>query len=606
MNNTDSKKKTKITEITRSTIDTITTHAVLSKAISNDTKPTPGYLFPEIARLTQSPGTSSVTLSQLLKIITPVNGDKSSLSNLGGGVGGGAVTSSSSLTYSSSPHVLLKALKILRQLAQSGSAEFRTNLARRGKGLLAEIVGYRGQWDEIHGDRFNEDIRNVAEDLIEYMHANPVQEEELVGGFSDSFTDKEAMVMRNSTQGLPGFGNPEHDDSDSEKDALRPSIPKKKSKKKDEKPMPPLPGFGNPEFENDDVNSEPTLMKRLVEKLQDMTAPPPPMAMRAAFREQEQRRQKLFVGEYSMRDETHGGIHNNPNYTSSKAKEGAVALIGTNPFKRTVRVQGMAAGGWNEISSSKDGSGIRASLLDMTASHVFPVARSGTGSVQFRNETAGLVYERAQHVQTELVRSKLQQSLLSDLLTEDKSNKSSTQDLIDTTFSVPNSTPAQQTEIDISFVFWGIAKDICDVVVAALEQEKSSSLVDQSEDLNALNATNQGTPVMTGLLRDMIDWIEHENWERRLRYLFVLDAFLAHPKIEPELMGCSSLPVLSKTLMGPMCLEAAQPSVQELSSHLAKYIKNEYRGSSRSSVSSGKIRAMSLINMTLLDISDKP
>ncbi|KAF9897237.1 hypothetical protein BX616_005942, partial [Lobosporangium transversale] len=496
--------------------------------------------------LTQSPGTSSVTLSQLLKIITPVNGDKSSLSNLGGGVGGGAVTSSSSLTYSSSPHVLLKALKILRQLAQSGSAEFRTNLARRGKGLLAEIVGYRGQWDEIHGDRFNEDIRNVAE----------------------------------------------HDDSDSEKDALRPSIPKKKSKKKDEKPMPPLPGFGNPEFENDDVNSEPTLMKRLVEKLQDMTAPPPPMAMRAAFREQEQRRQKLFVGEYSMRDETHGGIHNNPNYTSSKAKEGAVALIGTNPFKRTVRVQGMAAGGWNEISSSKDGSGIRASLLDMTASHVFPVARSGTGSVQFRNETAGLVYERAQHVQTELVRSKLQQSLLSDLLTEDKSNKSSTQDLIDTTFSVPNSTPAQQTEIDISFVFWGIAKDICDVVVAALEQEKSSSLVDQSEDLNALNATNQGTPVMTGLLRDMIDWIEHENWERRL--------------IEPELMGCSSLPVLSKTLMGPMCLEAAQPSVQELSSHLAKYIKNEYRGSSRSSVSSGKIRAMSLINMTLLDISDKP
>ena len=59
--------------------------------------------------------------------------------------------------------MLLKALKILRQLAQSGSAEFRSSLARRGKSVLAEAVTYRGQWDEIHGDRLNENIRTAAE-----------------------------------------------------------------------------------------------------------------------------------------------------------------------------------------------------------------------------------------------------------------------------------------------------------------------------------------------------------------------------------------------------------------------------------------------------------
>lgn len=59
--------------------------------------------------------------------------------------------------------MLLKAVKILRQLAQSGSVEFRRSLPRQGKGLLAELVGYRGPWDEVHGDRFNNDVRTVTE-----------------------------------------------------------------------------------------------------------------------------------------------------------------------------------------------------------------------------------------------------------------------------------------------------------------------------------------------------------------------------------------------------------------------------------------------------------
>ena len=120
--------------------------------------------------LTQSPATCSIVLTQLLKAITPSGHAGSSSvtsthaqSFVGSATGGPASSGASSSAYTSSPHVLLKALKILRQLAQSGSVEFRTLLARRSKGLLVEMVGYKGPWDEVHGDRFNEDVRTVAE-----------------------------------------------------------------------------------------------------------------------------------------------------------------------------------------------------------------------------------------------------------------------------------------------------------------------------------------------------------------------------------------------------------------------------------------------------------
>lgn len=39
-----------LAESTRATINSLKAHALLSKALANDPKPTPGYLFPEIAR----------------------------------------------------------------------------------------------------------------------------------------------------------------------------------------------------------------------------------------------------------------------------------------------------------------------------------------------------------------------------------------------------------------------------------------------------------------------------------------------------------------------------------------------------------------------------
>ncbi|KAG0006588.1 Cell cycle checkpoint control protein rad9b, partial [Entomortierella chlamydospora] len=522
-----------ITQTTKSTINTIKAHALLAKALSNDPKPTPGYLFPEIARLTQSPGTSTVVLSQLLKTLTSSGGSSSSNSQAIGS------TTGTTPTYTNSPHVLLKALKILRQLVQSGSVEFKTNLARRGKDILAKMVGYRGEWDEVHGDKFNEDVRTVAEDLLEYMHANPVQEQD-----DPDLTDREAAVLKNSTQDLQGFGNPEYDDSDSEDNMSQKNATRGK-KKATAKATPPLPGFGNPAFEKDIDYTEPTLMSRLVDRLQEMTAPPPPMTMRAAHRQQEQRRQKLFVGEYSMRTDAH-----------SRSKEGPIILMGTNPFKRTTRTQGLVAGGWGE--KTVDSSGM--STQDYITSRVFPQYRSGTRSIQFRNPMAEAVYKLAQYIETGLVRSKFQ----SQLLTRDGDARSS--DLMDTTASLP-------THRDFSsetLLFWGTSKDISDVVLEHLASEKSATLVDHLGDDKPSNPS-QRVSAMTGFVRDMIDWIEQEDWERRIRYLFVLDVLLAHPEIEGELLNCSALPMLSKTLAGPMCLEAPQRSVRVLSTQLESF-----------------------------------
>ncbi|KAG0219843.1 AP-4 complex accessory subunit Tepsin [Mortierella sp. NVP41] len=552
-----------LAESTKATINSLKAHTLLSKALANDPKPTPGYLFPEIARLTQSSGTCTAVLSQLLKVISPTGYPASATSSTFIGQsnfaipGSGTTTgqSSSPTAYASSPHVILKALKILRQLAQSGSVEFRIQLARRGKGPLSEVVGYRGSWDEIHGDRLNEDIRSIAEGLIEYMHANPVQDHEVLEA-RQKWTDREASVMQSSTQGLPGYGNPDYEDSDSEDDARRtkavlqekPStakLRKKTEKKREDVASPPLPGFGNPEFEQQSPQSEATLMSKLVDRLQDLTAPPPPMAMRAAYRQQEQRRQKLFVGEYSM---------NNSRNSSSTFKDGSggIVMMGTNPFKRTHRVQGFAAGRWSDTTTTTTAAAAGTGKEVCLTNRSFAVPR--VDHTHFRNTTSAMVYSLAQHIQTNYIRTQQQP------LPEEEGHR-----------------PA----------VWGVAGEVCDVVVEGMRQETLISLQephqphqDKDEDMDKAkgSASTQPTvPVITGVLRDMVEWIEQETWERRLRYLFVMDALLAHRITRPEVMSCSALPVLSKTLTGQHCQLAPQASVQALSRHLAEYIDQALR-----------------------------
>ncbi|KAF8938429.1 hypothetical protein BGZ47_008583 [Haplosporangium gracile] len=558
-----------LAESTRTTINSLKVHALLSKAIANDPKPTPGYLFPEIARLTQSPGTCTAVLSQLLKVITPTGYSPSSATSSSTFIGqsnsatpGTGATQgqlSTSSAYTSSPHVILKALKILRQLAQSGSVEFRIQLARSGKGPLSEVVGYRGAWDEIHGDRLNEDIRTIAEDLIEYMHSNPVQDHEILEA-RQKWTDREAAVMQNSTQGLPGYGNPDYEDSDNDENTQRSESvlqetsskiktkPRKKTeKKREDTASPPLPGFGNPEFEQQNPQSEPTLMSKLFDRIQDLTAPPPPIAMQAAYRQQEQRRQKLFVGEYSMH---HPGQH--PNNPRNIKDNGGIVMMGTNPFKRTHRVQGLAGGRWSDITPG--GTGVGTGQDVYATNRTFPVPR--VDHTQFRNTTSAMVYSLAQHIQTNYVRTQCQQE--TSLTAGDDS--------------------------DYRLAVWGVAGEVCAVVVEGIRQETLIS-VEEPQPFNT-EGDNTDTmpvqsptavPVITGILRDMVDWLEQETWERRLRYLFVLDALLAHRITRPEVISCSALPVLAQTLTGSKCQNASQGSVSALSCHLAEYIDRALR-----------------------------
>ncbi|KAF9929741.1 hypothetical protein FBU30_001258 [Linnemannia zychae] len=490
-----------LAESTRATINSLKAHTLLSKALVNDPKPTPGYLFPEIAPV----------FSQLLKTITPIGYSATATSTFIGqsnsAVPGSGIThgqSSSSSVYTSSPHVILKALKILRQLAQSGSVEFRMQLARQGKGPLSEVVGYRGSWDEIHGDRLNEDIRAVAEDLIEYMHANPVQDHEIMEA-RQKWTDREASVMLNSTQGLPGYGNPDYEGSDSEEDAPKSrnvlgnsvSAEKANNKKQPQKTReetipPPLPGFGNPEFEQQNPTSEPTLLTKLFDKIQDLTAPPPPMAMRAAYRQQEQRRQKLFVGEYSM----HHPTFNQNSRSNKDGTNGGIVMMGTNPFRRTQRTQGLAGGKWAESARSAMDQEVYARNRTFSIPHV--------DHTQFRNTTSAMVYSLAQHIQTNLVRT---QNLSSTLPIKDEEGQ--------------------------GLVLWGVAAEVCAVVIEGIRQEtlisvEEPQLQESTENESAEPAITQANvPIITGVLRDMTEWIEQENWERRILVDYI-DQALRH------------------------------------------------------------------------------
>ncbi|KAG0351266.1 AP-4 complex accessory subunit Tepsin [Podila minutissima] len=530
-----------IAETTKSTIGIIQAHALLAKALSNDSKPTPGYLFPEIAQLTNTPATCSVVLAQLLKTISPTNYNPS-LRNTSS-----TTSSSSSHSYSSSAHVLLKAVKILRQLAQSGSADFRRSLARQGKGLLAELVGYRGSWDEVHGDRINNDLRTVTEDLIEYMHANPVQvpdDDDLE--MTDSLTTREAAVLKNSTQDLQGFGNPEFEtwsedsDGDNTSSQGHKKKPAKVSKREpDDRPAPPLPGFGNPAFQKDNQPGEPTVLTKLFDRIQDLTAPPPPYAMRAAYREQEQRRQKMYVGEYSL----HGGdAGSRLNFTSE---------VGTNPFKRTTRTQGMAAGGWSG-GGARDGGGILPQ--DMVTNRAFPVHRPGTnsGGVQPRNETSAAVYTLAENANESYLRLV-------------KSGPPRLRAFIGTHSA--RSQGGSGAEKEVYGMVGAAIGQIRDVVLEGIKQERQSST----------GSSVHQSVVITELLRDLNDWIESENWERRLKYLYVIDGLLTTKETCDAIMQCPVVPTLLQTLTGPRCLNAPQKSIAALSSDLAETFRQSYK-----------------------------
>ncbi|KAF9165937.1 hypothetical protein DFQ26_009071 [Actinomortierella ambigua] len=639
-----------IAEATKSTINTIKIRALLSKALSSDPKPTPGYLFPEIASGSSSSNSGNNTYANN-------NNNNHNSSNTSAGT---ALSS----TYDDSVHVILKALKILRQLAQSGSVEIRMQMARLAKQPLANLVGFRGEWDPIHGDQWNHSVRQAAEDLVEYLHAHPVQEHELVAAatmtrkerlveeegevagmqkvVSNEFDDdddedageflsvRESELLKSSTQGLPGFGNPEFEESSSDDEGDRVGQRQRRGQRHGKSsgrsgqrrrlpreqrtppPEPPLPGFGSDSLQGShgtrsNAGHPPSLMDRLVDRLQELAAPAPPtaMALNAAKRQQERRRQKLFVGEYSMADEqppisTRGGGGEGeerfgsesllaplspssttaPISTSSMASSslkaapatGPVSIMGTNPFRRFPRQPGLILGGWAEpgegVSQTQKwnrtlraGAGVR--RVEETSRH--PV------SLQ--------VYSLAQNVQTGFVRTSpgvlsAHHNDSSNIIENNNDDKSKMKPVPgleqETQPELSEDDDDDNSDLESDFVLWGTAKTVCDIVLEAIKVEQSSG---EQGATGSQALAMPSVPVVTGLLRDLNDWIEHEDWDRRLKYLYLLDTLLAHHQIRKEILICPSISMLMTTLDGPKCVGASQRSVSRFSAYLSRYLK---------------------------------
>ncbi|XP_040845724.1 AP-4 complex accessory subunit tepsin isoform X2 [Ochotona curzoniae] len=109
---------------------------ILLKGTADDAAPCPGYLFEEIAKIShESLGSSQCLLEYLLGRL-----------------------------HSTSGHVKLKVLKILRYLCGHGSASFLLIL-RQNAALVQEATAFSGPPDPLHGNSLYQKVRAAAQDL---------------------------------------------------------------------------------------------------------------------------------------------------------------------------------------------------------------------------------------------------------------------------------------------------------------------------------------------------------------------------------------------------------------------------------------------------------
>ncbi|XP_048411512.1 AP-4 complex accessory subunit Tepsin [Stegostoma tigrinum] len=116
---------------------------MLMKATSDDEVPCPGYLFEEIAKIShESVGLCQCLLEYLLERL-----------------------------QSSSCHVKLKVLKILRHVCNHGSPQFTLDL-RRNATLIQEVTVFSGPPDVLHGNALYQRVRTTAEDLANLLFSD--------------------------------------------------------------------------------------------------------------------------------------------------------------------------------------------------------------------------------------------------------------------------------------------------------------------------------------------------------------------------------------------------------------------------------------------------
>ncbi|NWI35726.1 AP4AT protein, partial [Picathartes gymnocephalus] len=116
---------------------------VLLRGTADDDSPCPGYLFDEIAKIShESPGSSQCLLEHLLTRL-----------------------------QSSSCHVKLKVLKILRHTCSQGSPQFVLQL-KRNASFIREAAAFSGPPDPLHGNSLNQKVRAAAQDLASILFSD--------------------------------------------------------------------------------------------------------------------------------------------------------------------------------------------------------------------------------------------------------------------------------------------------------------------------------------------------------------------------------------------------------------------------------------------------
>ena len=124
--------------------------SLVTKATSPDEVPTPGYMFNEIARITQASADACKQLEEfLMKRLKKDN-----------------------------VHVKLKVLRVVKHCCLQGHMTFRRDMQRHTS-EVKECLGYRGTADALHGDALNKAVRDAAQEVMTAIFDTTTQSEQL-------------------------------------------------------------------------------------------------------------------------------------------------------------------------------------------------------------------------------------------------------------------------------------------------------------------------------------------------------------------------------------------------------------------------------------------
>eukprot|EP00050_Salpingoeca_kvevrii_P000894 m.158022 g.158022 ORF g.158022 m.158022 type:complete len:734 (+) comp10242_c1_seq1:2155-4356(+) len=142
---------------------------MLQKATSDDEQPTPGYMYDDICKITFTSVSACSELEDYL--IGRLKKKK--------------------------PHILAKTLKILKVLVEKGHDGFRQDLQRRTD-EIRQCQSFRGAPHPLHGDTFNQQVRDNAKALMEALFDPENTGPRLPPGAGPSVIKQDSAPVRSS------------------------------------------------------------------------------------------------------------------------------------------------------------------------------------------------------------------------------------------------------------------------------------------------------------------------------------------------------------------------------------------------------------------------